>query len=376
MTATDSPAKKRKTSYPNPLPGKPVPLELSGLFLWDPSISLKLMGLSLSSLFKEQGKESLYKRIVDVKKGKRAAEPNFIKELLAALPQEVPFRCRGKESVKEGETKSFPFEDRGLWEAFLLSGAWDASTLHNAHLLSIESASKQPESMIREGRFSDAARFIEDHPLLRELCSPTTLTQLSILSGPEGIPQIQAAFVLEAQLSLLAASDVQFGNSRNESADSHLSSILPSPNCPGKNASSLFFEWFKKETGVGSVPALLRHPKATEISLDEVTLKNWNRGKHFPSALQTELLAQAFFGDKNYKPAWFRYHNAKTLNLMGYLAQRCVDRACELIGTPQEGKLAPWPCLPFGQPDFATWCQMRYPYWINFHKSSTPLKRH
>lgn len=54
---------KTKTRFINPFDGRAKALELSGLFLFDPTVEMKLSGNPLRALYVEMEKESLYKRL-------------------------------------------------------------------------------------------------------------------------------------------------------------------------------------------------------------------------------------------------------------------------------------------------------------------------
>ena len=67
-----------KTRFNFPFQGKPAPLELSGLFLLSPTVHLKILGLSMSGVFAELGRKSLYKQLDQTKKGIRPISPGLI----------------------------------------------------------------------------------------------------------------------------------------------------------------------------------------------------------------------------------------------------------------------------------------------------------
>jgi hypothetical protein len=49
--------------FPNPFPGKPSPLSISGLVLFDPSVQTKLDGMPFRSALEGQFGAALYKRM-------------------------------------------------------------------------------------------------------------------------------------------------------------------------------------------------------------------------------------------------------------------------------------------------------------------------
>ncbi|WP_258824752.1 hypothetical protein, partial [Klebsiella pneumoniae] len=59
---------------------------------------------------------------------------------------------------------------------------------------------------------------------------------------------------------------------------------------------------------------------------------------------------------------------AKNLNMLGHYAQRLVDAAHLVAGSPEVAKIWPWPEYPCGHKSFEAWVADRYPYWLRYHR--------
>ena len=362
----------KEARYYNPFPGKPIPLQLSGLFLLDPSVEMKLAGHSFRALFSEIAEESLYKRLERTMQGKQAAKLSLVEDLLGKMPQH-PALDDLRAAARGDEIAQVRLDSQGPWETFakaatITEGAYSAKA---AHFIAIERACAEPQRAIKQGDFSLATEQLINDPLMSRFLWPEALVILRGCSKKTGLLSLQASGCIEVLLSALAAWDTEIEKSYGREADSRFSCILPCPQNPGKNGTSLFFGWLKERVGATSISGLLSHRKATELSLDLGTLKRWSSGSHHPDPVWLRLLVLAFFGDANDKEVWTRYWAAKYLNFIGFIAQQCSGRARQFIGTQSEKILAPWPVFPFGYTSFDTWCQARYPYWLEYHRQNT-----
>ena len=76
-----------KQHYRLPFAGKPAALERAGLFLFAPSVELKLAGTSVRTQFVNEGQESLFKRIETGRKERKPPSQAIADEVLALIPQ-------------------------------------------------------------------------------------------------------------------------------------------------------------------------------------------------------------------------------------------------------------------------------------------------
>ena len=361
----------------NPFPGKPVALPLSGLFLFDPSVSLKLAGHPLRGLITELGDESLYKRFERTMKGAQAANIGLIRDLLGRLPADAANLAEMRAAADGDVQAQQRMQAMGIWEAYFKGGIGEEEqlTLHRTHILEIERASAEPHNLVRQGRLAEAMEHLARDPLTTRFFWPEAKTIFNHAANERQLVPLQASLAIEVHLSCLVAWDVELQLDGCSTTGSLLRDVLPSTESPGCNPTSLFFRWLKREVGASSMKALLEHPKARGLSLDIVTLKRWSRGSHHPSITWLRPLMRAFFGDAEYAPAWSRYWGAKHLNMLGFLAQQLSERTAAAKGAEQRSALLPWPAFPFGYTSFEEWGQARYGYWLAYHQQKSTRGR-
>ncbi len=353
----------------NPFPGKPAALPLSGLFLFDPSVSLKLAGHPLRSLIAEIGDESLYKRFERTMRGTQAANISLVRDLLGRLPADAA-NFQEMRAAADGDVQAQQhMQAMGIWEAYFRGafGEKEQLTLHRRHILEIERASTEPHNLVRQGRLAEAMEHLASDPLMTRFFWPEATAIFNRAAYEKQLVPLQASLAMEVHLSCLVAWDVELQLGECSTTGSLLRDVLPSAESPGCNPTSLFFRWLKREVAAKSMQSFLEHPKARGLSLDIVTLKRWSRGSHHPSVTWLRPLVGAFFGDADYAPAWSRYWGAKHLNMLGYLAQQLSERVAAVQGTGQESALLPWPAFPFGYTSFEEWGQARCGYWLAYH---------
>ena len=358
--------------YYNPFPGKPAPVEFSGLFLFYPDVMLKLVGESMSASFSEMDEQSLYKRLRRVRQGKQKETPQLRRDLLAKLSSENPRHKKFRLALEGDECSQQEVSNIGEWECYITGQGNNSIPHHLAFLIDIERACAQPLKLITQGRYPLAAHLLEQDELMSRILWPEALRILKTSADAKAILPLQASVAMEVHLSHLASWDAEHSVAPETGDESQLICILPSSRTPNRNPASLFFRWLVNEIGVKSASSMLNDDRAIGLSLDPVTLMNWNRGRHYPNILQLQSLVAAFLSNVDHTPAWNRYWGAKYLGFLGYLAEMCSEKARRLIGTEQETALAPWPALPFGYPTFEAWCQARYPYWFDFHMRRGP----
>jgi len=350
----------------NPIAGKPVPFNLSGLFLLDPDTMLKLHGLSLRRMLSDEFSGAFYKKWERVSKGRQNACSSFVIECLDRLPAELLFSGEMRAAFNGDVSAQRRIENIGPWETFFLGSVehFQAMSINERLLLAIERASFEPTRLIKAGAISEAVAVMRADPVISLFLWPDVVEAIEQCKTPKQLPPAQAAIATEVLLSYVAAADAALASAE----ESTFSCLLPGQHAPGKNPTSLFFAFLREAIGVKSLRAILDHPKAKKLSLDMTTLKRWSAGTHCPDLVWLRPVLNAFFGDASYAPVINRYWGARYLSMIGYLSQAIATRAQAQPAMPETASaLRPWPNYPFGYSNCESWMQSRYPYWFDYH---------
>lgn len=350
----------------NPIAGKPVPFQLSGLFLLDPATMMKLHGLSMRRVFSEEFDEAFYKKLERVLQGRQRADAKVVLELLDRIPVGVPSADELRAAVNGDVSAQRRMDNRGPWETCFLVVTEDLERMSERErlLISIERASSEPLRLLRSGDFAQAIAVLRADPVISLFLWSDVIDAIEQCRTELQLLPAQAAIATEILLSYVAAVDVELASVD----ESMFEGLLPGPHAPGKNPTSLFFAHLRDAVGVKTLRAFLDHPKACGL-VDLATLKRWSAGSHCPDQVWLRAVLNAFFGDASYPPTLNRYWAARYLSFAGYLAQTVATRARRLLSTSPEhvAALRPWPDYPFGHADCESWMQARYPYWFNHH---------
>lgn len=357
---------KKPLRFYNPIAGKPVPYNLSGLFLLDPATMLKLHGLSLRCMFSDEFDDAFYKKWERVSKGKQRASSSFGLEFLDRLPVEFPLAGEMRAAFNGDVSAQSRMENIGPWESFFLGSGEDLQGMSGRGrlLVSIERASRESLHLIRGGAISEAVAVMRADPVISLFLWPDVVEAMEQCKTAKQLPPAQAAIATEVLLSYVAAADAELASAD----ESIFASLLPGDHAPGKNPTSLFFEYLRDAIGAKSLRAFLDHPNAKKLSLDMATVKRWSAGTHCPDLVWLRPTLKAFFGDASYSPVTNRYWGARYFSLIGYLAQTVATRAQKQPAMSEQAlAFRPWTNYPFGYSNCESWMQSRYPYWFDYH---------
>jgi hypothetical protein len=359
-----------KDFYRNPFSGRKTPLQMGGLFLFSPSVDMKLTGHPMRQLFAEMGQESLYKRVQQLNPLDDQAAEQLMQKLVeicptAALAPVMAAVSRGDAAAQAA------FADMGTWEVALydqVHGSAGPLTAHNRFILEIERACEAPFASARQHHMAEAVALLAEHPLMRNFLWPEATAALLAAANLEALLPMRASVALEIRLSLIAIADVTLDEVAQNDA-SHFTNLLPSAENPTRNPTALFFAWMKRAAGATTIEAMLSNPSPGRRCADITTLKRWSSGSHHPRVEWLRLFSKELFGDPDYKPLWSRYWAATYLNFIGYLAETCRREALARPCLPQAAAWSPWPRLPFNNSTIASWLATRYPLWLDFHRA-------
>jgi len=358
-----------KSRFINPFQGRAKPLELSGMFLFDPTVEMKLGGTPLRTLYSEMNKESLYKCLERSNKLNIAWTDRLTNELVELLPasiqDEIRAGLRGDESVlhREGIV--------GLWGFYFymlnkLQGR--PRYAHEKLIIDIERACVGAATLCNEGRFIEASALLATDPIMRKFLWPAALEAMTNATDFRGLIAVRASVALEVRVSIMACWDVQLQVAAGETQKSNFAFLLPSPHLRGKNPVSLFFQWMLEKAGVSTVRALMDDVRLVSSSVELGTLGAWSRGTNLPKWSYLKSLSDALFGTEEADETQRMYWATTYFNFIGYYAEYLSALALKVTGTSAADLLAPWPAMPFGHDSIESWLQNRYQFWLEFHR--------
>ena len=368
MTRTSQNSKRR---FINPFDGRAKALELSGLFLFDPLVEMKLGGNPLRALYVEMDKESLYKRLersakLDIPWSERLS--NDVIELLPPLIQaDMRAMLAGDESVAQqegivGHWTFYFYAIRSLREKPLHS--------HEQWTIDIERACVDAATLCNLSLFAEAAQRLATDPLMRHFLWPAALEAIEKSPNFQGLLPVRASVALEARLSIMACWDVQLQVADGNVETSNFAFLLPSPDSKERNSIGLFFRWLLKKAGVSTIKALSEDVRLASLCVDIGTLGAWSRGTNLPKWSYLNAVSVALFGVDETEETQRMYWAANYFNFVGYHAELLSEVAGKAESTPAAVALAPWPAFPFGHYSIESWFTGRYQYWLEFHRRS------
>lgn len=345
----------------NPIGGRKKLLKLSSLFLFNIDDILKLSNLSMSGMMKEEGHESLYKRmgsIADEASAFRLAHdmvlriPGLPKELIAAINGDV-------------EAQAY-YDEIGVWECFM-KGYYkteDEWPQNFRFWVEIERATYKPWELLSKQRSAEAITLLMESPIIQLLLWPEAIEILNNRNSLKVLTPLRGLIGFELMLSFLAGVDARAGYSLSRS-NSFVLDVLPTNLTDNKNPTSLYFGWLKEQIGIPTISALLNDKRMP--SLDVSVLNRWSSGSHMPSEKTLKSFLEAFLSDPDANEIWIRHYAAKYLNFIGYQAQKIQKLANTATTEQLKEAFRPWPDMPFGFKTIETWFENRYPYWFEYH---------
>jgi hypothetical protein len=365
-----------ESRFINPFQGRAKALELSGLFLFDPTVEMKLGGTPLRALYSEMNKESLYKCLERSKKLNLPWTDRLTNELVELLPEsiqdEIRAGLRGDESVLHRENIV------GLWGFYfyMLDKLRERPRHpHEQLIIDIERACVGAATLCNEGRFNEASALLKTDPVMRNFLWPAALEAIANATNFRGLIAVRASVALEVRVSIMACWDVQLQVADNEPEKSNFAFLLPSTQLRGKNSVSLFFQWLLEKSGASTVRALSEDARLVSSSIDPGTLGAWSRGRNLPKWSYLKSLSDSLVGADEVDETQRMYWATTYFNFIGYYAEYLSALAMKATGTSAAALLAPWPAMPFGYDSIESWLQNRYQFWLEFHRLHAPTGR-
>jgi hypothetical protein len=373
VTAHHRNAFTTRPRYLNPFEGRKKPIQLSGLFLFDPEVALRLRGKSVRTTFIEMDEESLYKGLE--RAGRRGQATKSLRDrLLSLLPLATGKAFAAAFDALDAPTHALA--QMGPWEAHLMGALSDDNGETpvwppSAQLLrDVERASRHATALCSEGQSQAASEYLASHSLLQRFMSPEVLHGIAETPNPEDLLVLRLIVALEVWLSVLALWDIE---ARPDDADddrSYTKQLLTQDDETAKNTVAQLFDWLLKAANVATPAALMEDPRLREFSVQGGTLGAWSRGTNFPSASYRIGIAKALLSAEDVATFKSLSATARQLNFLGYVAQHLEKVLGKLKGAEAEqGKLLGLG-LPFGHDSIEAWMRSRYPVWLQFHRAN------
>ena len=303
----------------NPFGGKPAPLSISGLFLLDPSVFIKIVGSSMRGMLIESLGEALHKKYERIVTGRQKASEAFVIEFLNKLPREVPILSKLRDAALGDIGTQEEFDNLGPWELFLLGLKGDLSTLGLASqfVLELERASMTAFRQLLQGNVTEAIELIGGNEMTSLFFWPDANEILNTYNSRKDFLPLQASIAMEVQLSLLAAWEVEL----TPAAGASFARLIPQADSLGKNPTALFFRELKSRLGAKTLREFVDHPKLQRLSVDMATLKRWSAGTHCPDPIWLGPIITSCFHEANRESVWNDYWATRQINFIGYYTE-------------------------------------------------------
>jgi hypothetical protein len=363
----------RRPRYLNPFEGRKKLIQLSGLFLFDPEVAMRLQGWSVRTAFIEMGEESLYKGLERAARLGRATK-SLRDRLIVLLPETT-----GKALAAAFDAPDAPrhaLAQMGPWEAHLLGAmcdengkitTWPASA---QFLCDIEQASRQAAALCKDGQSQAAAEYLAGHTLLQRFMSPEVLHGIAQTPNPDDQLVLRLIVALEVWLSVLALWDIEKRTKDTDDDRSYIKQLLARDDKAAKNSVAQLFDWLLTTANVATPAALIDDPRLKGFSVQVGTLGAWSRGTNFPSASYGTAIANALLSAGDAATFKILSVAARQLNFLGYVAQYLEKIVGGLEGAKAEHAKLLGLGLPFGHVTIEAWMRSRYPVWLQFHRAN------
>ncbi|MBR8219668.1 hypothetical protein [Burkholderia vietnamiensis] len=358
-------------NFATPFTGKPTKLHLSGLFLLDPSVLMKLSGHPMQAMLKDALGEALAKRMERALRD-NTESPELLDALLDALPDwPIDITAQLRRAAAGDKAAADMLADMGPWETFY-AVLNEPLTYSNDYRLAIERASRPVEAAFRQKDYATCAQLLCRNPVLKPLVWGDATQALMQVKDMEGVIAFQFAVAMELELSCLAALDVQLGIG-DQVKEPIFSVLLQDTEHPDRNPPALFFQWLRQTTGLSTLAEIEARLSLAGTPVHLVTLKNWSRGRQIPTFAWLRLLVALCPNEADQQRAEWLYWGTKLLNLLGHYSTRFVkltQRQFAEATHPAAGQHEPlWLRFPHGYSTFGDWARGRYPHWFTYHRT-------
>jgi hypothetical protein len=372
--ATDT-FSRRRPRYLNPFEGRKKPIQLSGLFLFDPEVAMRLQGQSIRTIFTEMGEESLFKGLE--RAGRMGRVTKSLKHRLQVLLPETTGKVLAA-AFDAPNASTHAFAQMGPWEAHLLGALHDENGKTTVwptsaqFLCEVERASHRATTLFNNGQVQAASEYLAGHALLQRFMSPEVLRGLAQATNLDDLLPLRIVVALEVWLSVLALWDIEARPHDADDDRSYIRQLITQDKETAKNSVAQLFQWLLNTANVATPAALMRDPRLKKFSVQEGTLGAWSRGTNFPSASYGTSIAKALLSAENAANFTVLSAAARQLNFLGYVAQYLEKKVGTLEGAMAEHAKLLGLSLPFGYDTIEAWMRGQYRVWLQFHRATLP----
>lgn len=362
----------RQPRYLNPFEGRKKLIQLSGLFLFDPEVLMRLRGQSYRTTFTEIGEESLYKGLERI--GRTGQATKVLRDrLISLLPPTLGKSLANALDIPNSPTDAFA--SMGPWEAYALSSlgndgkntVWPTSTLF---ICNVEHASQPAMELCSREQYAAASEYLACDLLMQKFVWPEMLHAIAKALNPGYMLTLRGVVALEVWLSVLALWDIEARPDDADDDHSFIQQLLTRENSAIKNPVALLFDWLLKTARVTTPSALMKDPRLSKVGIQMGTVGAWSRGTNFPSASYRNNIANALLSTEDAAIFKKLYMAAKQLNFLGYVAQHFERGIGKLKGMNADEAKRLGLTLPFGHLTIESWMRSRYPVWLQFHRTN------
>ncbi|THJ45673.1 hypothetical protein E9536_40745 [Burkholderia sp. LS-044] len=358
-------------NFATPFTGKPAKPHLSGLFLLDPTVLMKLSGHPMQAMLREALGEARAKRLERALRD-NTESPELLDALLDALPDwPIEITAQLRRAAAGDKAAADILAEQGPWETFYAVRT-EPLTYSNEYRLALERASRPAEAAFRRGDYGVCAQLLGVNPVLKSLVWDDAVQALTRVKDDEDILAFQFIVAMEVELSCLAALDVQLGVS-DQVKEPIFSALLQDPEHPNRNPPALFFQWLRQATGLSTLAEIEARLSLVGTPVHLVTLKNWSRGQQIPIFAWLRLLVALCPNEADRQWAEWLYWATKLLNLLGHYSTRFVKltqrQFAEATHPAAEQHEPLWLRFPHRYSTFGDWARGRYPHWFTYHRA-------
>lgn len=369
IKTNDNYALRQQPRYINPFQGRAKRIHLSGLFLFDPDVALRINGRSIRKAFTDAGHESLFKGLERGIKFGRYSK-GLIEKLSQIMP---PFLRDTLTSALNGCTVSAEkFSMMGPWQVYALGSGTpngETSTPPSSiqFLSEVEMASYRAFTLSKQGKFSDASDALANDQLMKNFMSSALLRGVAEAVKFEDLLCVRAIVALEVWLSMLAVTDTVACSEDMPGYNSYALLLMPESVFPRKNTTAYLFDWLLKASDVPSATELAKDSRLRSINIDSGTLGAWSRGTNFPRSSYSKIVASALLSSENIVAFEKIREFARHLNFIGYLAQHIQAKIDKIRSVQVAHSFPEWFNFPVGFDNTESWMRGRYLFWLEFH---------
>ncbi|MCX9154610.1 hypothetical protein OPU71_00565 [Niveibacterium sp. 24ML] len=356
----DTPSRTAK--FNNPFQGKPKPVELTGFCMLDPEVIWRLLGIPFSRMFADQRASDLYKRLQRMTQGKQPFDPALIREMHDRFDVPDALREPFEEAMRRSDGLMAELARTGPWHQTLLAVSYpNPLDPPNTFLVLAERASRAAEHQAKKGTVSDAAECLAQDGLWAHVLWPEALERLRDTRSLEEVNVLRYALALEVHFAFLMACEWDAMSRGGEGFRSVLLDVMPSRKAPGRNPTSLLYDWLTEAVCASSMNEILDAANLGDDSPDISTLKRWSAGTKSPTKKLLRKLAATLLNEEQTKGFWARRAAARHLSLLGLIGSELLKHAQP---------------FPHGFECFEDWAESRYAFWLDFHRCAADAKRY